>query len=213
MASGASRAMLITALGTAVEHQQPARVAASILRDAVRLFAVTRTQAPGVTPISRWQFQTSYPTYSPWVELDHAHHIIIGLQRKVYGPFRYHILSPSYGSTAHARWPAAGILRFYQLNGGYMPGPLLALCTLAGLAGSILAMTRRNMAARSRGTTGGRDGDRSGGGDVEGLLERLHELRELEKGQFLERVEQFVGGQLCHGLGPSLISYGASGWM
>jgi hypothetical protein len=147
---GASRAMLIAALGTAVEHQQPARVAASILRDAVRLFAVTRTQAPGVTPISRWQFQTSYPTHTPWVDLDHAHHIIIGLQRKVYGPFRYHTLSPSYGSTAHARWPAAGILRFYQLNGGYIPGPLLALCTLAGLAGSLLAVTRRTVAARSR---------------------------------------------------------------
>ena len=47
---------------------------------------------------------------------------------------------------------------------------------------------------------GGGDGDRSGGGDLEGLLELLHELGELEQGQFLERVEQFVSGQLCHGV-------------
>ena len=53
------------------------------------------------------------------------------------------------------------------------------------------------------GTGSGRNGDRSGGGDVEGLLERLHELRELEQGQFLERVEQILSGQLCHGGGPS----------
>src|SRR3954468_11293255 len=51
----------------------------------------------------------------------------------------------------------------------------------------------------------GRDGDRRGGGDVEGLLERLHELGELEQGQFLERVEQILSGQLCHGGGPSLL--------
>jgi hypothetical protein len=33
--------------------------------------------------------------------------------------------------------------RSYQLDGGYTPGPLLALFTLAGLAGSVLALTRR----------------------------------------------------------------------
>src|SRR5215204_1111739 len=35
------------------------------------------------------------------------------------------------------------------------------------------------------GTGSGRNGDRSGGGDVEGLLELLEELRELEQRQFL----------------------------
>jgi hypothetical protein len=147
---GANRAQLIAALGTAVEHQQPVRVLASIVRDAVRLFAVTRVQTQGVTPISRWQFQTRYPIYPPWVTVDRGHHIVIGLQRKVYGPFRHSTLSPSYGGTAHAVYLAAGSLRFYQLYGGYTPGPLLALCTLAGLAGSLLVVTRRAKDARSR---------------------------------------------------------------
>ncbi len=47
---------------------------------------------------------------------------------------------------------------------------------------------------------GGRDGDRGGGGDLEGLLELLDELGELQQRQFLERVEQVVGGQLGHGV-------------
>src|SRR5690606_30492822 len=54
----------------------------------------------------------------------------------------------------------------------------------------------------SRGT-GSSNGDRSSSGDLEGLLECLHELRELEQGQFLERVEQLFGGELRHGGGPS----------
>ena len=40
---------------------------------------------------------------------------------------------------------------------------------------------------------------------IEGLLELLHELRELQQGHFLERVEQFFGGQLGHVNGPSLL--------
>ena len=44
-------------------RQQPLRVAASIARDSVRLFALTRDGDPEVTNIARWQFQTFYPTY------------------------------------------------------------------------------------------------------------------------------------------------------
>ena len=36
----------------------------------------------------------------------------------------------------------AAFLHAYQLDGGYTPGPLLALCALAGLAGSLLALIR-----------------------------------------------------------------------
>ena len=39
--------------------------------------------------------------------------------------------------------PVAGFLRAYQLGGGYTPGPLLALCMLAGLAGSAALLRRR----------------------------------------------------------------------
>src|SRR3954447_9971720 len=41
--------------------------------------------------------------------------------------------------------------------------------------------------------------DGGGGGDLAGLLELLHELRQLEEGHLLERVEQLVGAELRHG--------------
>jgi hypothetical protein len=147
---GSDRHKLILALGTAVEHQQPARVLAAIARDSVRLFAVTRPQILGMTPIARWQFQTTYPTYPPWVTVGRGHVIVVGLQRRVFGPFRHSKLNPSYGGSARIHRLAAGFLRLYQLRGGYTPGPLLALFTLAGLAGSVLALTRRGRAASGR---------------------------------------------------------------
>jgi hypothetical protein len=147
---GRSRRRLISALGTAVEHQQPVRVVASILRDSVRLFAVTRGPIGGVTPISRWQFQTSYPIYLPSVNVGRGQVIIIGLQRRAYGLFRFSKLNPAYGGNAHVVRPVAAFLRSYQLDGGYTPGPLLALFTLAGMAGSLLALLRRGEAARGR---------------------------------------------------------------
>src|SRR5664279_4025311 len=45
---------------------------------------------------------------------------------------------------------------------------------------------------------GGGNGDRSGGGDAEGLLELLHELGQFDESELLERVEQLVGGQFRH---------------
>src|SRR3954467_10563507 len=61
------------------------------------------------------------------------------------------------------------------------------------------------------GTGPGRGGDArhrdgGGGGDLEGLLELLHELRQLEEGHLLERVEQLVGAELRHG-GVLSVSY------
>ena len=42
--------------------QQPLRVVGGVLGDATRLFELHRVTSTGDTPISRWQFQTSYPT-------------------------------------------------------------------------------------------------------------------------------------------------------
>jgi hypothetical protein len=146
---GAERKLLIASFASAVEHQQPLRVAASILRDAARLFALTRDGVPSVTPISRWQFQTAYPNYYPAVSVSSRHQIMVGTQKAAYRRFRFTAVPPAWGGIAHVDRPAARFLRSYQLNGGYTPGPLLALCTLIGLAASILAFARRrNPAAR-----------------------------------------------------------------
>jgi hypothetical protein len=149
---GAKRNQLIGALSAAVEHQQPQRVAVAILRDAVRLFAVTRKPSTFVTPISRWQFQAGYPVYPPTITVAPNHDIIIGLQRVVYGPFQFSKLRPDYGGKAQVNRPLASFLRSYQLDGGYTPGPLLALFALTGVLGSLLVLLRRRhpAAARSR---------------------------------------------------------------
>jgi hypothetical protein len=139
----ADRTHLINLLKSAVEHQQMPRAAAAVGRDAVRLFALTRDDVPSVTPISRWQFQARYPSYYPAVSVNSRHQIMIGVQRRAYRPFRFFPVRPSWGGTAHVVRLAAGGLRFYQLHGGWTPGPALLLCVLAGLAGTVLTVLRR----------------------------------------------------------------------
>ena len=60
------------------------------------------------------------------------------------------------------------------------------------------------------------DGDGGGRGDLEGLLELLHELGELDEGHLLERVEQLVGAELRHGGVLSVVVWaavvGGVGW-
>ena len=174
-----TRGRLIATLGAAVRHQQPVRVVASIARDSLRLFAPTRAPSRAVTPISRWQFQTGYPTYPPWISIcpagrlsaqdclaeQHAIQrrvapvtdllirpggtIVVGVQRRAFGAFHARALNPAYGGRAQVNRPVAAFLHAYQLGGGYTPGPLLALCALAGLAGSLLALIRRVVDDRS----------------------------------------------------------------
>ena len=55
-----------------------------------------------------------------------------------------HTAVSRFGGGDPAVWrPVAGFLRGYQRHGGYTPGPLLALCVLAGLAGSLALLRRR----------------------------------------------------------------------
>ncbi len=44
--------------------QQPQRLLGAYARDVVKLFALTRETSPGDTPVSRWQFQTTFPYFS-----------------------------------------------------------------------------------------------------------------------------------------------------
>src|SRR3954454_21731363 len=65
----------------------------------------------------------------------------------------------------------------------------------------VLLLGGRGVGARAGTGRGGDTGDRDGGGggDLEGVLELLHELRQLEEGHLLELVEQVVGAELRHG--------------
>ncbi len=118
---------LISDFNHRVLAQQPLRVAGAYLRDAGKLFALTRDTSPGDTPVSRWQFQTSFPYYPP--------HASAQVVRTAIAQF---------GGGAPAVWvPVAGFLRGYQLHGGYTPGPLLLLFTVTGLAGSLALLWRR----------------------------------------------------------------------
>ena len=127
--AGLSRAEIVKRFSYAVLGQQPLRVAGAIADDAVKLFALTRDTAPGDTPISRWQFQTTYPTYSDTITVSTA--------SALFG-------SNGGGGAPTAVRPLAVFLRDYQLHGGYTPGPFLLLSLLLGLAGTALGRRRGN---------------------------------------------------------------------
>src|SRR6476646_2676271 len=123
---GLTRDEFLDRFALAVFRQQPLRVAASVARDSVRLFAPVRSGDPQVTPIARWQCQDVYPTspqrYSMafFTRLAHAH---------------------GSGGDLVAVQPAASFLRAYQLGGGYTPGPLYAVFGIAGVAGALRRRT------------------------------------------------------------------------
>jgi hypothetical protein len=107
--------------------EQPLRVLAAYAHDVPKLFALTRTGSPGDTPIARWQFQTAFPYYPP--------HASVQVVRTAVDRFG--------GGTPTVWRPVAAFLRSYQLGGGYTPGPLLAVFTVAALVGSAAALRRR----------------------------------------------------------------------
>jgi hypothetical protein len=148
---GQTRNGIISAFDSAAETQQPLRIIGSYLRDTIRIFALTKNQVPGTTPISRWRFQAGYPVYPPEITLKSGRQIIVGVQVKTTQPFSFQPLNPAYGGNAQVDRPVAQFLRDYQLRGGYTPGPLLAIFTIAGLGGFALALALRVRARRRRG--------------------------------------------------------------
>jgi hypothetical protein len=117
----------------AVIRQQPMRVAGDIARDSIKIFALTRNTVQGDTPIKRWQFQNVYPTYPPGITLTGPHNTATSIFAAAGG-----------GGKARIRRPLAVGLRFYQLHGGYTPGPVLLLGLLFGLAGIFTFGRRRD---------------------------------------------------------------------
>jgi hypothetical protein len=119
----------VTDFSRAVVMQQPVRVLKAYLRDVFKIYSVTRQTDRGDAPISRWQFRTAFPYFSP-----HA------TKAEVDGVVR------QFGGGLPRVWqPVADFLRSYQLDGGYTPGPLLLLFSLTGLFGSVAALMRRRL--------------------------------------------------------------------
>jgi len=124
----------ITSFNSAVLKQQPLRVLQGYGRDVLKLYAVSRHTAPGDPPISRWQFPRTFQYFTP-----HATRAEVDAMTRQYG-----------GGPATVWRPVADFLHHYQLDGGFAPGPLLALFTITGLAGSLIALLRRRLDARTR---------------------------------------------------------------
>lgn len=141
---GGDHSIFISEFNHAVERQQTLRLAAAILRDSVKLFALTRDTSPGDTPIWRWQFHGYFPTYGQYISIDNGT-MYIKLPHKLPMP-----MSATYGNRPQVNVPIARFLRSYQVNGGYTPGPLLALCVLSALIGSVLLAFRRRMTPAAR---------------------------------------------------------------
>jgi hypothetical protein len=76
--------------------------------------------------------------------------IIVGIQLTHNSKVREVLLNPSFGGKAEVDGPLASFLRDYQLYGGYTPGPLLLIFTLAGLLGSVLALVYRRRSPSTR---------------------------------------------------------------
>jgi hypothetical protein len=124
----------IMSFNSAVVKQQPLRVVRDYGRDVMKLYAVTRHTAPGDPPITRWQFARSFPYFTP-----HATRAEVEAMTQEFG-----------GGSPTVWRPVANFLHHYQLDAGYTPGPLLALFTITGLAGSLIALLRRRLDARTR---------------------------------------------------------------
>jgi hypothetical protein len=121
-----------------VLKQQPLNVLASIGKDTLKMFALVRATSTGDPSITRWQFQTFYPQYPPY--------IVISRGTFVYGTFNTAGIEEQIGTgggNPAVIKPLASFLRAYQLGGGYTPGPLFAFALVAGLAGSLAALRRR----------------------------------------------------------------------
>jgi hypothetical protein len=131
-----------------VLFQQPVNVVSAIGRDALKLYAVDRVTAPGDTSINRWQFQSSYPQYPPYMTIRGGQVLFKSFSPE--GAVRWTWSAQGFGGGGPAvTAPLASFLRGYQLGGGYTPGPLLALATLAGLAGT-LSLARRHATPAQR---------------------------------------------------------------
>ena len=119
-------------LAYSVLRQQPMRVAGDIAGDSVKIFALTRNTEQGDTQVSRWQFQFGYPYYPPAITRHGGNSA-----SRVFA-------AAGGGGYAQVHWKANTALRYYQLHGGYTPGPAFLIGLLAGIAGIFTFRRRRD---------------------------------------------------------------------
>jgi hypothetical protein len=151
--AGMDQSKIISSFIKAVMVQQPLRVLEGTATDSARLFAVNRVTIPGDTPISRWQFQTSYPSLENYIRTNPQGVIILGLRVQNPPPdYVYQPLNPAYGGKAMVIRPLADFLHAYQLDGGYTPGPLYLAATVLGLLGTLSVIRRRRRSPDSPST-------------------------------------------------------------
>jgi hypothetical protein len=112
---------------------QPLAVAGAVGEDFLQLFISPHDQVSGSTPISRWQFQTSWQVWSPNPKANTNAEMMAAADA---------------GGSGHLDVGIAQGLRDYQLDGGYTPNWFFAAAFLAALGG-LVGVTRR--ARRSHG--------------------------------------------------------------
>jgi hypothetical protein len=101
-----------------IEHQ-PLDFAGAVGGDALKVFQWNRLhQDPADPPVDRWQFQVGMPLFLPLVNTSE-----ISMLDRQYG-----------GGDPVTVTPLTRFLRAYQLDGGYTPGPVVALAILLALA-------------------------------------------------------------------------------
>src|SRR5262249_13812969 len=111
-------------------------------------YAVDRVTAPGDTPVNRWQFQSSYPQYPPYMTIRGGQVLFKSFSPE--GAVRWTWSAQGFGGGSPAvTGPLASFPRGSQLGGGHPPGPLLAPAPLAGLAGP-LSLARRHATTAQR---------------------------------------------------------------
>jgi hypothetical protein len=104
--------------GLRVIRHQPLDFVWEVARDAAKVFEWNRTDHGGDPPVERWHFQEGIPLFPPLVDLN----MVTALSH------RYGDVDPV------AVAPLTSYLRAYQLDGGYTPGPVLALSILLALS-------------------------------------------------------------------------------
>jgi hypothetical protein len=112
---GMTRAQVLRDFAVRVFEHQPLDLAHVWFDDFAKNFALSPTTSHGDRPVSRWQFQRSYPSFS--------------------GMNAAETLSEHGGGGPAVIHPLTTFLRDYQLSVGFVPGPVLAAMFVLGLAG------------------------------------------------------------------------------